>query len=273
MTSSEMKQGEFQAFRDYLQSVCGILLGENKEYLVVSRLKTLMTDRKLEGISALLNEMKRDHKVRETVVDAMTTNETLWFRDNHPFRILREKLLPEFSENRKSFTIWCAASSTGQEPYSISIEIEEFKRKKSGVVSGEKIVATDISPTALDIAKRANYEKIHLSRGLPQEYLTRYFEESEPGRWKAKRDITSKVDFRSLNLLNSFAALGRFDLVFCRNVLIYFSSELKEDILRRIHATIKPGGYLFLGASESLNGLSDIYEMVQCNPGIIYQVK
>ena len=92
MTSSEMKKGEFQAFRDYLQSVCGILLGENKEYLVVSRLKTLMTDRKLEGISALLNEMKRDHKVRETVVDAMTTNETLWFRDNHPFRNLKRKV-------------------------------------------------------------------------------------------------------------------------------------------------------------------------------------
>lgn len=273
MAVPQLKEGEFNAFRDYLQSVCGILLGENKEYLVVSRLRSVMTEKKLDGMSALLSEMKRDNRLRETVVDAMTTNETLWFRDNHPFRILRERLLPEFAEKRKPLNIWCAASSTGQEPYSISIEIEEFKRKKPGGLTGEKIVATDISPTALEIAKKGQYEKIHLSRGMPQEFLTRYFEEVEPGRWKAKKDITGKVDFRTLNLLNSFASLGKFDIVYCRNVLIYFSTELKTDILTRIHGTLKPGGYLFLGASESLNGLNDHYEMVQCNPGLIYQAK
>jgi chemotaxis protein methyltransferase CheR len=175
----------------------------------------------------------------------MTTNETLWFRDNHPFRILSEKLLPEFADQRKaSLRIWSAACSTGQEPYSTAMVIEEFRRQRPGRIGDVKITATDISKSVLEVARRGEYEMIAIGRGLSPErhLLERYM-------------------------------LGKFDLVMCRNVLIYFSADLKKDILQRIHATLNPGGYLILGASESLNGLSDLYEMVQCHPGIIYRKK
>jgi chemotaxis protein methyltransferase CheR len=264
---------DFDSFRSYLERVCGILLGDNKEYLVSSRLRTIMEEQQLTNLSELVERIERNSQLREKVVDAMTTNETLWFRDAHPFRILREQLLPELSKEKRPIDIWCAASSTGQEPYSISIELEEYKRRNPGALSGERIIATDISPTALDIARRAEYEKLVLSRGMTDEYLKRYFKEVQEGRWKLNPEITNRVQYRSLNLLHTYSMLGRFDLVFCRNVLIYFSSDLKIDILRRMHAVLKPGGYLFLGASESLSGLSDLYEMRQCSPGIIYRKK
>lgn len=264
---------DFDCFRSYLARVCGILLGDNKEYLVSSRLRVIMEEENLNNLTQLVERIERNSQLREKVVDAMTTNETLWFRDAHPFRILREQLLPQLSKEKRPLDIWCAASSTGQEPYSISIELEEYKRRNPGALSGERIIATDISPSALEIARRAEYEKLVLSRGMTDEYLKRYFKEVQEGRWKLNPEITNRVQYRSLNLLHTYSMLGRFDVVFCRNVLIYFSSELKTDILRRIHGVLKPGGYLFLGASESLSGLSDLYEMCQCNPGIIYRRK
>jgi chemotaxis protein methyltransferase CheR len=273
MSVSLGSRKDFDSFRSYLERVCGILLGDNKEYLVSSRLRTIMEEQQLTNLSELVERIERNSQLREKVVDAMTTNETLWFRDAHPFRILREQLLPELSKEKRPIDIWCAASSTGQEPYSISIELEEYKRRNPGALSGERIIATDISPTALDIARRAEYEKLVLSRGMTDEYLKRYFKEVQEGRWKLNPEITNRVQYRSLNLLHTYSMLGRFDLVFCRNVLIYFSSDLKIDILRRMHAVLKPGGYLFLGASESLSGLSDLYEMRQCSPGIIYRKK
>lgn len=273
MSVSLGSRKDFDSFRSYLERVCGILLGDNKEYLVSSRLRTIMEEQKLTNLSELVERIERNSQLREKVVDAMTTNETLWFRDAHPFRILREQLLPELSKEKRPIDIWCAASSTGQEPYSISIELEEYKRKNPGALTGERIIATDISPTALDIARKAEYEKLVLSRGMTDEYLKRYFKEVQEGRWKLNPEITNRVQYRSLNLLHTYSMLGRFDLVFCRNVLIYFSSDLKLDILRRMHGVLKPGGYLFLGASESLSGLSDLYEMRQCSPGIIYRKK
>ncbi|MCP5326546.1 MAG: protein-glutamate O-methyltransferase CheR [Oceanospirillaceae bacterium] len=273
MTANLGNRQDFDCFRTYLERVCGILLGDNKEYLVSSRLRTIMEEQSLTNLTQLVERIERNTQLREKVVDAMTTNETLWFRDSHPFRILREQLLPELSKEKRPIDIWCAASSTGQEPYSISIELEEYKRRNPGALMGERIIATDISPTALEIARRAEYEKLVLSRGMTDEYLKRYFKEVQEGRWKLNPEITSRVQYRSLNLLNTYSMLGRFDVVFCRNVLIYFSSDLKTDILRRIHSVLKPGGYLFLGASESLTGLSDLYEMRQCSPGIIYHRK
>jgi len=268
----DISKSDFAVFRDFLQRVCGILLGDNKEYLVASRLRSIMKDKELSSLSDLVKIIEGDTRLREEVVDAMTTNETLWFRDSHPFKILEEKLLPEFGAKQNSIDIWCAASSTGQEPYSISMIIEEFKRSNPGKFSSEKIMATDISSTALEIARGGQYDQLALGRGMPKDLLERYFKSTDTG-WKIDPNIAKRVQYRMLNLLHSYTLLGRYDVVFCRNVLIYFSSELKKDILTRIHGQLKPGGYLLLGASEALSDLGDLYEMVQCSPGIIYRKK
>lgn len=273
---ADITSQEYESFKSFLQDACGILLGENKQYLVKSRLRRIMEEHELTTLGELLERIKssRRSNLREVVIDAMTTNETLWFRDNHPFRILQEKLLPELADQQssQSLRIWCAAASTGQEPYSVAMIIDEFRRKRPGKLRDVKITATDISKSVLEVARRGEYEMIAIGRGLSPERQKQFFTPSMNGSWQIKPAIKSMVEFRELNLLERYM-LGKFDIVMCRNVLIYFSAELKKDILTRIHATLNPGGYLILGASESLSGLPHLYEMVHCSPGIIYRKK
>lgn len=276
MTNSTVS---YQRFRDFLQNACGILLGDNKEYLVNSRLKGILASHGYADLGELVSYLEKNSSMslREEVVDAMTTNETLWFRDLHPFRILEEKIFVEFEQEARNrpLEIWSAACSTGQEPYSISIIADEYRRRNPGKLARNvRISATDISPSVLAKARAGIYEMLALGRGMSDQRLKQHFSEIEDGRWRISSDIASRVSFRSLNLLQNFSALpGSFDLIMCRNVLIYFSQELKQDILERLHARLRPGGYLFLGASESLSGLNDKFEMVQCHPGIIYRAK
>ncbi|PKM30398.1 MAG: chemotaxis protein [Gammaproteobacteria bacterium HGW-Gammaproteobacteria-11] len=269
---------DFQVFREFLEKACGIVLGDNKQYLVASRLNRLMEQQGIGSLGELVTRIQSQPRagLREAVVDAMTTNETLWFRDVYPFEVLKARLIPEFIKNNpgQRLRIWSAACSSGQEPYSLSMSIDEFERSNLGQLrGGAQIVATDLSGGILTAAKSAEYDSLSVARGLSTERLTRYFDQSGPGRWVVKQPIRNRVEFRALNLLDNYAMLGKFDIVFCRNVLIYFSAELKLDILRRIHATLKPGGYLMLGASEALNGLPQLYQMVQCSPGIVYKAK
>lgn len=269
---------DFDEFRIFLEKACGILLGSNKQYLVSSRLNKMLEQQGIKSLGELVQRMQAQPRsgLREQVVDAMTTNETLWFRDGYPFELLKNKVLPEMLKAApgQKLRIWSAACSSGQEPYSLSMAIDEFERSNFGQLrAGLQIVATELSPSMLSNCKSGEYESLAMGRGLSPERLQRFFDPKGPARWAVKAPIKSRVEFRALNLLDSFAGLGKFDLVFCRNVLIYFSAELKKDILLRIHSTLKPGGYLFLGASEALNGLPDHYRMVQCNPGIIYQAK
>lgn len=266
---------EYEVFRDFLEKACGILLGNNKQYLVSSRLKKLMADEKIESLAELVRLMQQmsQRRLKEAVVDAMTTNETLWFRDTHPFDIFKNKLLPELQKKRGgSVRVWSAACSSGQEPYSLSMMVEEYRSSKMGILNNPvDILATDLSASMLAQCKTAEYDLLSLGRGLAKERLQRFFEQADGGSWRVKPEIRSRVRFQSLNLMDSFVALGKFDIVFCRNVLIYFSADLKQNILSRIHATLKPGGYLVLGASEGMSGVADCFEMVQCNPGIIYR--
>ncbi|WP_407315828.1 protein-glutamate O-methyltransferase CheR [Pseudomonas sp. nanlin1] len=269
---------DFDQFRVFLEKACGILLGENKQYLVSSRLNKLMEQQGIKSLGELVQRIQTQPRsgLREQVVDAMTTNETLWFRDTYPFEVLKSKVLPEMikASPGQRLRIWSAACSSGQEPYSLSMTIDEFERSNSGQLKGgAQIVATDLSGLMLTNCKSGEYDSLAINRGLSQERLQRYFDPKGPGRWAVKPAIRTRIEFRPINLLDSYAALGKFDIVFCRNVLIYFSAEVKKDILKRIHATLKPGGYLFLGASEALNGLPELYQMVQCSPGIIYQAK
>jgi len=276
-SSFSITPAEFREFSRFLEKSCGILLAEHKQYLVQSRLGKIMQQRGCTSLSELIAQLNQPggNRLKEQVVDAMTTNETLWFRDIHPYDILRNRLLPELHEQKRTqkLRIWSAACSTGQEPYSISMVIDEFKHQghAGAFPGGEEILATDISSTVLDQARKGEYEMLALGRGLSEERLRRYFDARPGGSWSIKPAIRSRVHFRSLNLLESYSALGQFDLIFCRNVLIYFSSDVKLDILRKMHKQLRPGGYLLLGASESLSGLSDLYKMIHCRPGIIYQ--
>jgi chemotaxis protein methyltransferase CheR len=230
---------DFEQFRVFLEKACGILLGENKQYLVSSRLNKLMEQQGIKSLGELVQRIQAQPRsgLREQVVDAMTTNETLWFRDTYPFEVLKNKVLPEFikASPGQRLRIWSAACSSGQEPYSMSMAIDEFERSNLGQLKmGAQIVATDLSGTMLTNCKTGEYDSLAIARGLSQERLQRYFDPRGRGAGRSRRRSRSRVEFRSFNLLDSYASLGKFDIVFCRNVLIYFSAEVKKDILLRI---------------------------------------
>jgi len=268
---------EFDQFRKFLEDACGISLGDNKQYLVTNRIRRILEDNKIGSFGELVRVLKSgaNRKLREQVIDSMTTNETFWFRDNYPYDHLKNKLFPELMNgNNKMFgpvRIWSAACSSGQEPYSISMMVEEYKRQGLSLPRQVQIVATDLSSTVLDQAKKGEYDKLSVLRGLSSERLDRYFDNPSENVWRVKNLVKDRIDFRSLNLMDSYASLGKFDIVFCRNVLIYFNAELKREILQKIHASLKPQGILYLGSSEGLAGAADLFEMVRCEPGILYK--
>lgn len=275
MANKDLGDNEYRIFCDFLEKQCGIVLGTNKMYLVKSRLSPLMTRFELDSLEALVNKTLKptERQLRAAVVDAMTTNETLWFRDTYPFELLKTTIFPEVDKGR-GVKIWSAASSSGQEPYSIAMSIDEYKRKQGSRSSANySVVGTDISNTMLELCKNAEYDNLALSRGLSPERRSNYFTDSGNGMMQVKADIRRMVSFRHLNLLDSFSLMGKFDIIFCRNVLIYFSPEIKSQIINKFAEQLNPNGYLILGASESMSGLSDKYEMIRCNPGIIYKKK
>lgn len=280
MTLARISSAEYEEFRRFLEEACGILLGDNKHYLVQSRLGRMVNDNGVASLGDLVGQLRRERSggpLREKVIEAMTTNETFWFRDNHPFQILSERILPEYAQRKqRSARVWSAACSTGQEPYSIGITVQEFLSKNPGAISDVQIVATDISPAVLEEAKAGYYDALAVARGLPPEIKVRHFQKDQQHweeRWQVKADIRKRVRFTHANLLSSYAVLGRFDVIFCRNVLIYFSMASKVDILKRMADALNPGGYLFLGASESISQYSAAFEMLRCNPGVVYRKK
>lgn len=271
-------KAEFDEFRQFLQDACGIALGENKQYLVSNRIRRLLEEHQLASFSDLVRALKSHshRKLKDQVIDAMTTNETFWFRDIYPYEHLKNHLFPQLltASNRSigAVRIWSAACSTGQEPYSISMMVEEFKRQNPGMLTRPvQIIATDLSSTVLEQARRGEYDRLSVFRGLSAERLERYFDAVSPNLWRVKSSVRDRVEFRPLNLLDSYVGLGKFDIVFCRNVLIYFNAELKRQILQKIHASLKPHGILYLGSSEGLSSGSDLFEMVRCEPGILYR--
>lgn len=273
-------QNEFKLLRDYIEAQCGISVGDEKVYLIESRLTGLMVKFNCSTFEAFYKLATTDTTLglRDKIVDAMTTNETLWFRDISPFRILEEVLLRRMTEEiqkgqRRKIRIWCAACSTGQEPYSISMTLHEFGRKVSVLpLEYTEIVATDISPSALFLATAARYDKIAISRGLSDDLRNRYFDPSG-SVWALKDKIKKMVTFKKFNLQEGFTSLGHFDIIFCRNVAIYFSETFKKDLFRRMAQLLRPDGILFLGASESISGYSTEYRMLTHEKGMYYQVK
>ncbi|QIA63931.1 methyltransferase domain-containing protein [Vibrio astriarenae] len=275
MTTITIGEQEYKDFCRFLEAQCGIVLGDSKQYLVRSRLSPLVAKFKQNSMSDLLRDVisGRNRELRIAAVDAMTTNETLWFRDTYPYTVLADMLLPELAANKRPIKIWSSASSSGQEPYSMAMTVLETQQRKPGLLPSVSITATDISPSMLDICKSGVYDNLALGRGLSPERRRAFFQDVGEGKMKINDAAKRLVSFRPQNLTESYALLGKFDIIFCRNVLIYFSPEMKSKVLNQMANSLNPGGYLLLGASESLTGLTDRFEMVRCNPGIIYKLK
>lgn len=276
MANKDVSPASYLKFREFLEKQCGIVLGENKQYLVRSRLASLLYKHKYESADELIDVVVRgfDRTLLQSVIDAMTTNETLWFRDNYPFDLLVNNLLPSFSSKNQRIRIWSAACSSGQEPYSIAMSVLEYQRQRPGALrAGVEIVATDLSSEMLQKCELGLYDELSLARGLSPQRRQTFFEQGDNGMMQVKPEVRRMVTFKSLNLLTSYASLGRFDIVFCRNVLIYFSADVKQRILQQIAGQLQPEGILFLGASESISAASSTYSMVKCHPGLYYQKK
>ena len=267
----------YKQFSDFLEVQCGIVLGENKQYLVKSRLIPLMAEYSIDDLSLLIHEAMsyKNRELRAAVIDAMTTNETLWFRDKYPFELLTNKIFPEILEKKKVIKVWSAASSSGQEAYSIAMVSAEYQKQKAALGMNVQITGTDISSTMLAQCKSGRYDTLALSRGLSEERKKLFFEAVGDGsvKMQVKEEVKKMTSFKPYNLLDSYTILGKFDIIFCRNVLIYFSSEIKSKIINQFAGALNPGGYLILGASESITGLTDKFDMIRCNPGIIYKLK
>jgi chemotaxis protein methyltransferase CheR len=276
---NQLTDAEFKQLREYIEKSCGISLGDEKAYLVENRLVGLLTDTGSATFSELYKKAISEPGLglRDKIVDAMTTNETSWFRDLYPFDILEKVIFKQFADEmaagkRQKIRIWCAASSTGQEPYGIAMALHEFCRKNSVLpLANTEIIATDISPSVLFLAIAGRYDQIAMSRGMPQEIRDRYFTSS--GKvWVLSDKIRKMITFKKLNLQDDFRSFGKFDILFCRNVLIYFSDSFKRDLFNRFAAVMNPDGYFFLGASESASNYSDKFTMLTNNKHIYYQL-
>jgi chemotaxis protein methyltransferase CheR len=252
---------DYEYLRKLLKERSGLDLSADKQYLVESRLLPLARKASLPGISELVAKMKggADAATAE-VVEAMTTNETFFFRDKIPFDHLREAILPAMAQARaarRSLRIWCAASSTGQEPYSIAMCLKEAGSLLSGWRT--EIVATDLSQSVLEKSKAGIFSQFEVQRGLPIGLLVKYFTQNGE-LWQINAEIRSMVQHRQLNLLQDFSHLGVFDIVFCRNVLIYFDQNTKTNIFERLSRMLEPDGVLALGAAESVVGITNTFK-------------
>lgn len=277
--SRSVSDMQYRRFAQYIEEQSGIVLGDNKHYLVNSRLSSLLLRFKVPSIDELINRAMQPtvyKDISSAVIDAMTTNETLWFRDTYPYLALKNMILPELAKSGKSpVRIWSAACSSGQEPYSIAMVVQEQASAVSRIDPNNcQIIGTDISPEMLERCRFAHYDNHALARGLSAERKAKFFKPTkDPNVMRIDDKIKQMVNFKQMNLLGSYSLLGKFDVIFCRNVLIYFSNEVKSQILNKFAQCLNPGGYLILGSSESIQGLCDKFDMVRCNPGLAYRLK
>ena len=252
---------DYEFLRKLLKERSGLDLSSDKEYLVESRLIPLARRVGLAGIAELVARIRvGSDPLTSEVVEAMTTNETFFFRDKIPFDHLRETIVPALLQtraNRRALRIWCAASSTGQEPYSIAMVLKEMGAALSGWRT--EIVATDLSLGVLEKSRAGLFSQFEVQRGLPIQMLVKYF--TQQGElWQLNADIRAMVQHRQLNLLQDFSHLGTFDVIFCRNVLIYFDQDTKVGIFDRLAKMLEADGVLALGAAESVVGISDAFK-------------
>lgn len=270
-----MSPGDFDFLRRYLHERSGLVLAAEKLYLAESRLMPVVRKHGLTSLGDLVARIRMmpASQLAIDTVEAMMTNETFFFRDKIPFEHFRDTMLPALTAARdrdRRLRIWCAAASTGQEPYSLAMAIKELASSaKGGALNGFRIdiLATDLSGDVLERARAGTYSQFEVQRGLPIQMLLKYFTQAGDV-WQVSPELRSMVQFRTLNLLNDFTPLGRFDIVFCRNVLIYFDQPTKTQVLNRIAPQIAEDGYLVLGAAETVVGLTSAFKPVPDKRGL-----
>lgn len=251
-----MRPDEFAFLAELLRRRSGISIASDKGYLVDSRLTPIAREEGCATLSALLKRVRAGgcEPLVDTIVDAMTTNETLWFRDRTPFDLFREELLPGLAAARPdgAVKVWCAAASTGQEPWSLAMIAQDAPRARTD------ILGTDISERCLIKARAGIYSAFEVQRGLPVQLMLRWFDKIDDV-WRIKPQLRRAVRWDRVNLVEDFSRLGRFDVVFCRNVLIYFDEATRSDVLGRIARQLADDGYLVLGAAETVLGLTEAF--------------
>ena len=260
--------------RDLVLTRSAIVLEPEKDYLIQARLEPVAKESGYTSIDELAQYLRKTPSgpLHEKVVEAMTTNETSFFRDVHPFEALKETVLPEILERRaatKSLSIWCGAASSGQEPYTLAMVLREhFPQLTSWNL---KFLATDISTQMLDKCREGKYSQLEVNRGLPAHLLIKYFDKKGMS-WRVKDDLINIFEFKQLNLAATWPLLPKMDLVFLRNVLIYFDVQMKKDILKKIREVLQPDGYLFLGGAETTLNLDDNFQRVPLNGTSCYRM-
>ena len=269
---------ELNMIAQYIHDISGIYLDQSKSYLFETRLGSLAEGLGCKSFQEFHTKAKNDptKNIERQIIDAISTNETLFFRDKGPFELLQHKLLPELIDARTPNTpalktgikIWSAASSTGQELYSIAIILKELLKDISRY--NLKLLGTDISDNAVAQASYGKYNKFEIERGLDQRYLQRYFTLFGDS-WKIKDEIRAMVNFRKLNLMQPFSALGKFDIIFCRNVAIYFTLEDRKKLFNKIADSLADDGFLVIGSTESLSGVCPRFVPKRHLRAIFYQ--
>ena len=252
-----MKLDDLMLISSIVHRRAGIVLGREKDYLIDTRLAPIARQFGHLTIEKLVETIRCGHpEAEDAAVEAMTTNETLFFRDKQPFEHFSNLVLPNLMLRRPPgsvIRVWCAACSSGQEPYSIAMLLDELTARLGS--QRVTILATDLSKAMIARSRAGNYSNFEIQRGLPQRFLQRHFTQ-EGLTWKIESRLTDRIDFRTINLLDDFQHLGKFDIIFCRNLLIYFDEARKKDILRRLAYSVAGDGYVFLGAAETVIGLN-----------------
>jgi chemotaxis protein methyltransferase CheR len=268
---------EHKSVAQYIYALCAVILDESKGYLIEGRLGHLVESTGCGSFGMLVQRAKSDpsRALEHRIVDAITTNETSFFRDTAPFDLLRQKIVPETIDRRKRsgsarLRIWSAACSTGQEILSIAITLKELLGNTEPY--GIQLVGTDISNDAVARASRGLYNPTEISRGLTPELREKYFRKSGDG-WQICDELRAMAAFRRLNLMDSFAGLGKFDVVFCRNVAIYFNDRDRLSLFQRMEHVLEPNGCLVIGAMESLTGICPQFESKRHMRAVFYQLK
>lgn len=272
---------EFPAWSRYIYSLCGVYLEATKAYLIETRLSPLLETVQCRNYADLFLKARSDSTgaLPRKIVDAITTGETSFFRDASPFELLQHKILPELIDRRTAraggsgqipIRIWSAACSTGQEVYSIAMVLKELQLNTPRYAL--RLLGTDISDKAVATASRGTFGKIEIERGLPPETLRRHFEPN-CSTWKIKDEIRAMAAFRTFNLMGDLRTLGRFDIIFCRNVAIYFTESDRAALFARMAAVLEPDGYLIIGSTESIAGLCPMFESKRYLRSTFYQLR
>lgn len=260
-----MQPAEFQFCSDLLKKRSGLALTEDKGYLIESRLLPVARNHGCETVPALIQLVRTNGKeaILSEITEAMTTNESLFFRDAKPFEYLRQTMLPAYKAvaGKSALRIWSAACSTGQEPYSTAMCLQEESVKMPGW--NYEIVGTDLANKVLDKAKEGIYSQFEVQRGLPIQMLIKYFTQLPGTTWQVKEPLRAMVKYRAQNLLEDFSALGKFDIIFCRNVLIYFDEMTRARVVERLSKALSPKGHLFLGSTETIIDKSQLFVAVE----------